>query len=193
MLEFVDALLRGGKGRLPHVTRKLRQMLASEEAEAAHDDAPALDVGISAALTLGARDVLLAELLDIARGEDIDEVLLQAATSNLPVSAAGVARMLTGGGGEAGDVAGVTRALVRLEDLSLVHCFPDDSYWVHRWTAEGLAQLIDADEHRGRHVRAGNYRVWRVNAETQALGDAVEAVRNFLVGGQFDGTTESLL
>jgi tetratricopeptide (TPR) repeat protein len=186
MLEFVDALLRGGTGRLPHVTRKLREVLAQGEAKAA-DGADTLEEGIPAALALGARDVLLWELLDIARGEGIDEVLLQTATSNLPVSAAGVARMLAGGGDDAGDVPAATRALEQLEDLSLVHRFPDGSWWVHRWTAEGLAQLVDADEHRARHVRAGQYRWWRVQHESHSLEDAIESVRNALAGHDFDG------
>src|SRR6185295_7203607 len=163
-----------------------------------------IEESVRAALTLGMRDVFLDELLELARGEGIDEVLLQAATSNLPITAAGVARMLAASGGpiassiaegpmgseghsgEIGDVPRASYALDRLADLSLVHRFPDGSVWVHRWTAEGLSQLGDAERHRARCNRAGRYRWWRVGGETHAYEDAVEAVRNFLAGRNFD-------
>jgi len=183
MLEFLDALLRGGRGRLPHVTKKLRDVLAIEgvDTEAIAGD---LDEGLAAAVTLGARDVLLSELLAIARSEGIDEALLQAATSNLSVEPAGLAWMLADDG--VGNLTDAAHALARLEDLSLVHRFPDGSAWVHRWTAEGLATLVDAGEHRARHARAGHYRWWRVENESHGLDDAIEAVRNFLAAESFD-------
>ncbi|MFL5386555.1 MAG: TIR domain-containing protein [Longimicrobiaceae bacterium] len=187
MLEFLDALLRGGKGRLPHVTKKLRDVLAGEGVDTAGTVAD-LDEGIAAAVALGARDVLLSELLAIARSEQIDEALLQAATSNLPVEPAGLARMLADG--DAGDVAAATHAITRLEDLSLVHRFPNGSAWVHRWTAEGLAKLVEAGEHQVRHERAGRYRWWLVGNESHSLEDAVEAVRNFLAAADFDTAFE---
>jgi tetratricopeptide (TPR) repeat protein len=135
----------------------------------------------------GARDVLLEELLGIARNEGIDEVLLQAATSNLPVTPAGLARMLAG---DVGDEKHAECALERLAHLSLVFRFPDGSGWVHRWTAEGLARL-DGAAHRERCVRAGNYRVWRASNESHSIEDAVEAVRNFLAGEDFDAAVDT--
>ncbi len=182
MLEFLDALLRGGQGRLSHVTEKLQRLIAAQGL--AHDTTVAdLEAGVARALLLGARDVFLDELLDLARREGIDEVLLQTATSNLPVSPAGLARMLAGDGGDPPAVEG---ALARLADLSLVHRFPGGDAWVHRWTAEGLGRLVDPGVHRARHVRAGRYRMWRVEHETRDLDDGWEAVRNFLAGQDFD-------
>ncbi|HEX6367829.1 MAG TPA: TIR domain-containing protein [Longimicrobium sp.] len=186
MLEFLDAVMRGGKGRLPHVTQKLREVLDTQDATSGA--AADLQGGIAAAAALGARDVLLAELLDIARSKGVDEVLLQTATSNLPVDAAGVARMLADGAeGEREEVA---RALELLEDLSLVHRFPDDSFWVHRWTAEGLDDLVDSETQQVRYARAGRYRWWRVEHQSQSLNDGVESVRNFLAGADFDAAVD---
>lgn len=183
MLEFLDALLRGGRGRLPHVTQRLQKLLA----ERGLDPGAAvirLEEGLDTALLLGMRDVFLEELLDLARTERIDEVLLQVATSNLPVTPAGLARMLAD---DAGDTTAVASALERLENLSLVHRFPDGSVWVHRWTAQGLARLANAAAHRTRCIRAGRYRWWRVDhQESHTIEDAVEAVRNFLAGQDFD-------
>jgi hypothetical protein len=73
--------------------------------------------------------------------------------------------------------------------LSLVHRFPDGSAWVHRWTAEGLARL-DAAGHAARCVRAGRYRWWCVQEESHSLEDAMEAVRNFLAGRDFDAAVD---
>ena len=186
MLEFLDGLLRrADEPRLARVTQKLRETLAKAKLDPdtlARD----LDEGLQQVVLLGARDVLLGELLDIARGEGIEEVLLQAAASNLRVSPAGLAHMLAN---TPADLAPVDRALVRLADLSLVHRFPDGSAWVHRWTAEGLRQIGSETAYRERCNRAGRYRVWRVEHESHDLADAGEAIRNHLAGRDFDAAT----
>ena len=92
-LELLDALLRGGQGRLPHVTRKLRELLAAHDVDVTTSVVD-LDESLQMALALGARDVFLAELLAVARAERLDEALLQVAVSNLPVTSSGLARML---------------------------------------------------------------------------------------------------
>ena len=182
MLEFLDGLLRGGEGRLPHVTDKLRKTLAAAGL-AVETMATDLDEAVQQTVLLGARDVFLDELRGIARREDIEEILLQAAVSNLPAPASGLAHMLADGPAEAAEV---DKALARLEELSLVYRLADGSAWVHRWTAEGLAQSGEEAEHHERCNRAGRYRWWRVENESHDLGDAVEAVRNHLAGRDFD-------
>ena len=192
MLELLDALARGGVGRLTHVTQKLDQLLRGLNIDpAAAIDR--LDEALQTALLLGSRDIFLADLLERVRGEGLDAALLQTAVSSLPVAPAGLARMLAGEHAmQAGDAAAAERALRRLEDLSLVHRFPDRSGWVHRWTAEGLARL-DPDQHAARCVRAGRYRMWRAANETHSLEDGIEAVRNFLSGGDFDAAAETAI
>jgi hypothetical protein len=75
----------------------------------------------------------LARILRVIGGhprmlELLDAALLQTAVSSLPVAPAGLARMLAGEEAtQAGDAAAAERALRRLEDLSLVHRFPDRS------------------------------------------------------------------
>jgi hypothetical protein len=112
MLEFLDALLRGGEGRLPAVTEKLRKLAEDQGIDVA---TAAADIasGLRTALVIGARDVLLAELIAIVRAAGIEEALLQAAVSNLPVTPQGLARMLAGNG--PGDVTSVTAAATRLQ------------------------------------------------------------------------------
>jgi tetratricopeptide (TPR) repeat protein len=188
MLELLDALLRGGEGRLTAVTTKLRELLAGmdEDVDGAVAD---LDEGLRQTVLLGTRDVMLGELLAVARAEGCEEALLQVAVSNLPVSAGGLARMLADDPADPGDVAAVERAMDGLARLSLVFRLPDGTGWVHRWTAEGLADLSGEDDYRRRCNRAGRYRWWRVANESHDLEDAVEAVRNHLAGRDFDAAT----
>jgi tetratricopeptide (TPR) repeat protein len=111
--------------------------------------------------------------------------LLQTAASNLPVSPAGVAHMLTGAPTAPAEVARVEQALHQLEGMSLIFQMPDGA-WVHRWTAEGLARAQPEDEQRVRWIRAGRYRRWRAEHESHALHDRIEAVRNFLRAEAWD-------
>ena len=160
MLEFLDALLHGGSGRLPTVTAKLRELAEKHGVDLATAD---IASAIQTTVMIGARDVLLTELLSMVRSAGMAEILLQAAVSNLAVRPEGLARMLADDG--PGDVAAVVGAAVRLKSLSLLHRYPDGGLFVHRWTAQGLANLTDIENRHRRNIRAGNFRVWRVNNE----------------------------
>ena len=121
--------------------------------------------------------MLLTELVAVVRLNGDADLLFQAAVSTLPTAPEGLAHMLADG---PADATSVRRPLARLADLSLVYRFPDGSAWVHRWTAQGLAGIDDTAAHFERRTRAGRYRLWRVEHESHDLGDAIEAVRNFL-------------
>ncbi|MFO0033374.1 MAG: CHAT domain-containing protein, partial [Cyanobacteriota bacterium] len=181
LLEFLDALLSQGEGRLPAVTQRLRQSLAAAGLELG---APAagLEERLRQTVALGLRDVLLEELLAIARQRGDEAVLLQLAVSNLPLAPQGLARMLA----PELEAAAVGPALERLAALSLVVRDSEGQAWVHRWTAEGLAERSAPSELAERCRRAGDYRLWRVQNESHALADGIEALRNYLQGGQFD-------
>jgi hypothetical protein len=62
-------------GRLPHVTQKLRTAMSAAGVAL---DAKVVDLQerLQQTLLLGARDVLLGELLDITRNEGMEEALL---------------------------------------------------------------------------------------------------------------------
>ncbi|HYI07924.1 MAG TPA: tetratricopeptide repeat protein [Thermoanaerobaculia bacterium] len=185
ILEFLDALLHSGEGRLSHVTRKLNALLGEERIDLTAAPA-ALDDRLQQAVLLGMRDVLLEELVALSHETGDDEALFQAAVSNLPTSPEGLAHMLAGGPPDEARIRSTQAALVRLADRSLVVRFPDDSAWVHRWTAEGLARISDPAVRAERCNAAGRYRVWRVKHDPHDLGEAIEAVRNFLAGRDFD-------
>ena len=182
MLEFLDALLRADGERAGVVARKLSDLAAGAGVDVSQPSDTLADAA-RRALAVGSRDILLGELLDITKREDRDEALLQAAVSNLPVPASGLARMLAQDG--AGDPPAAAAALSRLQALSLLHLGQDGAL-VHRWTAEALADLDQPTAFKARCGRAAAYRMWRVEHESHALGDAVEALRNFLDGDAFD-------
>lgn len=186
VLEFLDALMRGGAGRFPAVTEKIQKIASNKNYNFNASPRSASDA-VQEAVALAAGDVVLEQLLDIARREGCADILLQAAISNLPVPPQGIPRMLAEDPAFApAPPATIDAALARLELLSLLHRFPGGDVWVHRWTAEALRRLDDPAAHRARAVRAGYYRLWRVQNESHDLGDAVEAIRNFLLGQAFD-------
>ena len=183
MLEFLDALLSADPSR----SRSVGERLAGLAAECGVDitrAVPDLDTARQIALTLEARDILLDELLAIVRREGHEAALLQTAVSHLPVSAAGLARMLASDD-STGDATAAAASLSRLAALSLLHLGTDGAL-VHRWTAEALATQGGAAAYRARCERAASYRLWRANHQSHALGDVVEALRNWLTGGSFD-------
>jgi tetratricopeptide (TPR) repeat protein len=194
VLEFLDALLRAKPERAGLVVAKL-EMVARAAGLDVNRPALGLDAAARAALALGERDVLLPELLNLVRREGIEPALLQAAVSNLPVSPAGLARMLDDDG--PGDAAAAGAALDRLAALTLLHRDEHGAGLVHRWTAEGLRRCGDAAVSRARCERAAAYRLWRFrNEPDRSFDDLVEALRNYLAGEAFDeaaGLAQALL
>jgi hypothetical protein len=182
ILEFLDGLLHDGEARLHRATQKLQEMLLKAGVDPTASPGT-FNESLQQVITLGMRDVLLGELVEIAHDKGHHDVLLQAAVSNLPTSPEGLAHILLG---SPTDARRIRTSLTHLADLSLVYRFPDSSAWVHRWTAQGLARLESQAVRADRCRRAGRYRLWRVEHESHDLGDAVEAVRNFLEGSAFD-------
>ncbi len=180
LLEYLDGILRAGKARFPEVVERLRSQ-ATEAGISLERGVGDLSGAMRDAAMIGARDVLLDELLAIATENGDAETLLQCAVSSLPIDAAGVAHALSDSE-TTPEVVGKTEAsLERLVDLSLVTDLDTGLFWVHRWTAKALAERSPV-EHRARCARAGRYRVWRM----RNIVDAMEATRNFLDGQEFD-------
>lgn len=188
MLEFLDGLLRHGAARLPEVTQRLR-----DQAQAAGIDlregVDNLAEALRATWQLGARDVLLDELRALARAAGDEEALLQCAVFSLPVSAGELAWALHGGPPDTPAVKAAWRGLERLCGLSLVTALEEDRYWVHRWTAEALAEGGEAEAQRRRRERAARCRVER-EGQGVAADEAHEAALNFIDAGLFDEGSE---
>ena len=192
VLELLDALLRHGQARSAIVSRKLRALRGAEPLNGS--DGPEAPEAIDAALALGARDVLLEELVALADGHGAGEVLRQLAVSNLPVSADGVAWMLAAVSAAEPEVPRVRAAMDHLSRLSLIYLSPNaGDGWVHRWIAEGLRAMQPPEAHAGRCRQAAQYRLWRVANQSHSLEDGIEAVRNFLLAEDFDAASSTAL
>ena len=184
MLEFLDGLLRHGAARLPEVKRRLR-----EAARAAGIDLKTAPADLSDALRhtalLGARTVFLDELLALARAQGDEEALRQLAVSALPMSAADLAQALAGAPAPQAQANAMNMGLERLFSLSLATPMPA-GHWVHRWTAEALAQNSAPLEQRERYRRAGEFRLARDAGQGIDYDDICEATHNFLDAAEFD-------
>jgi len=188
MLEFLDAVMRQGKGRFGHVMERI----AKKAREAGVDlSAPVadLDDGVRRTLEIGARDVFLDELLAIARASGDEEALLQAAVSALPIEVPDLARALHGRAPSAAEVSALRASAARLRDLSLLELV-EDICWVHRWTAEALKARVSEAAHRERCARVGALRAWRVEHVSHALEDGIEAARSYLEARDYENAAQ---
>ncbi|MCP4591655.1 MAG: hypothetical protein GY842_13020, partial [bacterium] len=93
---------------------------------------------------------------------------------------------LAGGEPTPDQVTAAALVMARLVDTSLLTRLDDDLFWVHRWTAQGLAARCDSERHHDRCRRAGLYRLWRVEHVSHSIEDGMEAIRNLLEGRDHD-------
>jgi hypothetical protein len=113
-LEYVDAILRGGKARFPDVQARLRRQLAAkgirDPARWCADTVGGLDAALAETVTLAADDVLLDQLL--AELEDAPlarQLLIGAAVYRVPVDEVGLVWMVGEPTEQLGDPARTTR------------------------------------------------------------------------------------
>ena len=185
MLEFLNGILSRGKVKVRDVHERL-QRHAEREGIDLEDGVDTLGDAMRTTVLLGARDVLLDELLALARADGDEELLLQCAVSNLPIDAAGVAHALADMPPTPAAMKEARRGLKRLAGLSLVVVLGADSYWVHRWTAEALVGSAEPSAHRQRCTRAARYRLSQDASGAVSFEDAHEATINYLDAQAFD-------
>ncbi|HEV3259350.1 MAG TPA: CHAT domain-containing protein [Gemmataceae bacterium] len=191
MLEYLDAILKRGQARSTDVTRRLREQ-AAKQGMNLEDASSTLDTAVRAALQVGAGDILLDELLELASEHEGDPgVLYQAAVFPRPVSVEGLASCLTGSqsgeavDGGAGD-SDCAKTVERLTQMSLLASLPNGAVWVHRWTAEALRDRIPPEVYRECCRRGGEY----LTSDKRSVVQALEATRLFLAAQEFDRATD---
>ena len=191
MLEYLDALLRGGQARLPEVAKRLREQARELGLELTIPGA-SLDSAMRDTLRLGAVDILLDQLIDLIEATPGDvEVLFQASAFVLPVDIAGLAFAIAGGQEPSqAEIDALQPRLRRLVETSLLTPLGDGMWWVHRWTAQSLKTKMDEATFRACCLRAGEYRMWRVENVSRSHVEATEAVRRFLQAEAFDRAAE---
>jgi tetratricopeptide (TPR) repeat protein len=188
VLEYLDAILHKGTGRLSIVEEKLRENVARMGLRV-EDLGGNLEQSLQDAIRVGAQDIFLDELLDtVLESLESREVLEQASVFPMPIDLQGLAFALAGAQEpiveRIDQIRGVAGKLVR---TSLLIPLEEDSVWVHRWTAEALRERMGpAIQEYCR--RAGECLLWKL--ENQKAADPIEAVRLLLQGAEFDKASQ---
>ncbi|MGH3935295.1 MAG: hypothetical protein ACRDS1_10030, partial [Pseudonocardiaceae bacterium] len=168
LIEFVDALLRGGRANLRHVQTKLRD-LAREHGIDLTRPLP-LTQAVGRAMLLGSADILLDELLGLLTPRQ--RVLLdQIVVSRAPMRLDDLAHSVTDGPQPASpaELDDLDTDVQRLVDLTLLTTGP--GIGMHPWTAELLEQR--ATSLTPQHERALAMRMRRF---TQGRGDYLDVL-----------------
>ena len=183
MLEYLDAILRQGKARMPDVADRLRRQAKLQELDL-DDTGVELDEAVRIALQVGAGDILLKELLALVAEHEGDiETLYQASVFPHPVSVEGLAFCMAGGN-EANRlrVRKTRSAVERLVQASLLTRTAEDDVWVHRWTAEIMRSGIEGAAYRNYCRLGGVY----LTSRKRTVSEALDAVGLFVAADEFD-------
>lgn len=189
LIEFIDALLRGGDGFLQPVGAKLRALATEHGVDLEHDRT--LAESLDTAVVLGTRDILIDALLALLNpGER--ELLLQVALSRTPLGIPDIAYARFGADATGSQLKSATAGIRRLAGLTLVGPADEDRYLIHPWVAQALDVHQGADRVR-RHNRAYAMRRSRMAAGYRDFDDCTEACRHLLGAGRYAELTELAL
>ena len=192
-LEYLDALLRGGKARFQDVTDRMERSLEAKGIRRPdawmQGVAGDLDRALAETVTLAVDDVLLDRLLERSAGVPAaKELLVGAAVYRVPVDRIGLVWQV----GEEIELpeaqqdrppvqapAGFDDALLALEDLGLLAPvgWSDpgaDLFFVHRWTASAVLAKSSAEEKVQAHHLAARFWRWRVKYVPQSRAEDME-------------------
>ena len=183
LIEFTDALLRGGHARLRQVQVKLRDLARVQGVDLAQDRS--LQDAAAQAMILGSADILLGELLQLLTPQQAT-VLLQVAVSRAPMTLNDLSFALTLSPGQADaispaapggppDLTALRADIVRLTDLTLLT--PGDSIVMHPWTAE-LITRNDGTDLTSQHERALAMRLRRFGQQRGSYEDLIDIARH---------------
>ena len=185
LIEFLDVLLRQGSATadLRHVTAKLRAL-----APADLDPRPGRDLttGISDAIRLGSRDILLDTLTGHLTPEQF-ELALQTSLFRAPFNARDLAHTRYGRDPEPTEQTEVDRDVERLRDLSLLTSTPDGELVMHPWVAASLDRHHTDDDRIIRHRRGSVMRSRRL----RTLDDIVDFIRHLAGELDFDNAARA--
>ncbi|MFL6237577.1 MAG: TIR domain-containing protein [Thermoanaerobaculia bacterium] len=188
MLEYLDAILRGGQGRLAIVEEKLRKNVTALGLRI-EDLGGDLDQSVEDAIQIGAQEIFLEELLQLIDLQPGDrELLNQASVFPMPVDLPGLASALAEAQEpELEQIDQARRAVGRLTRMALLTPRKEDSAFVHRWTAEALKKTMIPETFRACCHRAAYLILWRLQSDLfSTLGKPLEALRLFSQAEEFD-------
>ena len=181
LIEFTDALLRGGRSGFRHVQTRLRDLALRQGADLAADRS--LDGAVEQALLLGSADILLEGLRNLLTGSQ-KAVLRQVAVCRAPMILDDLEFTLTRleAGGGAGRVQ-LAADVTRLADLTLLGA--GDDITMHPWTAELVTRNTPGDL-AAEHERALAMRYRRFEQDRGSYADLVDIPRHLAALGLYD-------
>ncbi|MGH3778904.1 MAG: CHAT domain-containing protein, partial [Pseudonocardiaceae bacterium] len=181
LIEFVDALLRGGRANLKQVQTKLRDLARSEGIDLTRPRP--LDQALDQAMLLGSADILLDELLDLLTSQQ-RALLNQVAVCRAPMRLDDLAYALADDppSTSTADPRDLETDVHRLADLTLLSADPGIS--MHPWTAELLERR--ATSLTDQHQRALAMRLRRFSTGSADYLDLLDVPRHLAALGRYD-------
>ncbi|HUZ54305.1 MAG TPA: CHAT domain-containing protein, partial [Streptosporangiaceae bacterium] len=179
LIEFVDALLRGGKANLKQVQAKLRDLAHAEGIDLRQDRR--LQDAVDQAMLVGSADILLTELLALLTPQQA-AILDQVAVSRAPMTPDDLGFALTADPDQAVpatatgqlDPTTLRADTDRLIDLTLL--IPGDEIAMHPWTADLITR--NAGDLSLQHARALTMRMRRLDEQRGSYDDLVDIPRH---------------
>ena len=188
LIEFVDALLRGGRANLFHVQDKLRDLATQHGIDLTRrpNSGAALDQATEQAMQLGAADILLDDLLALLPPTQV-AVFHQIAVSRAPMNLDDLGYALSADPPpdepSSTDPAALPADVDRLSALTLLTAGPDIT--MHLWTAELVCRAagrpLDAE-----HERALAMRLRRFEQGNGGYEDLLDIPRHLAHLGRYD-------
>jgi tetratricopeptide (TPR) repeat protein len=187
LIEFADALLRGGHANLKHVQVKLRDLARAEGVDL-HASA-SLSTVLDQSMLLGGADILLTELIGLLTSLQAG-VLLQVAVCRAEMTLDDLA--FTFGldpdpvaaiAGSRPDISTLRADVDRLIDLTLLT--PRDSIVMHPWTADLVSRNAETDL-SAQHERALAMRFRRFQQQRGSYDDLIDIPRHLAALRQYD-------
>src|ERR1022692_1186501 len=191
LIEFTDALLRGGHSNLRHVQTKLRDLARAQGVD--RHRGTSLTDAISQAMVLGSADILLTELLGLLTSRQAT-VLLQVAVCRASMTLDDLAFALSLGSVSAdpgpspatnrpADLAALRTDAERLADLTLLS--PGEDIEMHPWTAELVTHNAESDL-ASQHEQALAMRFRRFEQQRGSYDDLIDIPCHFASLRRYD-------
>jgi tetratricopeptide (TPR) repeat protein len=181
LIEFTDALMRGGSADFRHIQRKLNALAVRQRVSLAHDTP--LGTALDQAMLLGSADILLEELLTLLTPRQ-QAILHQVAVCYGAMTLDDLSFALADGiESPNSGLSGLRADVNRLTDLTLLSPGPDVG--MHPWTA-ALVTRAAAGDGTALHERAPAMRFRRFEQGRGTYDDLVDIPRHLAALGRYN-------
>ena len=182
LIEFTDALLRGGRSSLHHIQARLRDLARDHDVDVRQDRPVAR--AVDQAMILGSADILLTELLALLTSRQA-AVLAQVAVCRAAMTFDDLAFTFSPGAdpGSSPSLAELRADTARLADLTLLAPGPDVA--MHPWTAAMVTRNTSGDS-SVLHERALAMRLRRFRQQRGSFEDLLDIPRHLAVLHRYD-------